>query len=42
MMFDREAALAATETAVNDPDYVCAAAHFVVNGCEGNGIGKGG
>jgi len=27
-MFDREAAVAAAETAVNDPDYVCAAAHL--------------
>jgi len=27
-MFDREAAVAAAETAVNDPDYVCVAAHL--------------
>ena len=41
-MFDQEAALAAAETAVNNPDYVCVAAHFVLSGCEGDGIGKGG
>ena len=27
-MFDREAAVAAAKTAINDPDYVCVAAHL--------------